>query len=166
MPTMILGMSLAGFTQVHVAISLIGIAAGFIVIFGTMASKRLPLMAALFLVTTAATSVTGFLFPYHGMTPGIVIGCLSLVVLLLAVIALYGGHLRGGWRGTWVVTVVAAEFFNFFVLVVQSFEKVPALHALAPTGKEMPFKVAQILTLLLFVALGVVAFRKFQVEAE
>ncbi|HEX4311784.1 MAG TPA: hypothetical protein VHZ25_17265 [Acidobacteriaceae bacterium] len=166
MAAMILGMSLARFTQVHVAISLIGIAAGFIIIFGMMARKRLPLMTALFLLTTILTSVTGFLFPYHGRTPGIVIGCVSLVVLLLAMIALYGGHLRGGWRGTWVVTAVVAQFFNFLVLVVQSFEKVPALHALAPTGKEMPFKVAQILTLLVFVVLGVLAFRKFRVEEE
>jgi hypothetical protein len=166
MAAMILGMSLARFTQVHVAISLIGIAAGFIVIFGMMARKRLALVTALFLLTTVLTSMTGFLFPYHGVTPGIVIGCLSLVVLLLAMIALYGGHLRGGWRGTWVVTAVVAQFFNFLVLVVQSFEKVPALHALAPTGKEMPFKVAQILTLVVFIVLGVVAFRRFRVEAE
>jgi len=163
---MILGMSLARFTQVHVAISLVGIAAGFLVIFGMMASKRMPLMTALFLITTVLTSVTGFMFPYHGVTPGIVFGILSLVVLLFALIAWYGGNLRGGWRGTWVITAVIAQFLNFFVLVVQSFEKVPGLHTLAPTQKELPFKVAQILTLVLFIVLGVVAYRKFHPETK
>jgi hypothetical protein len=161
---MILGMSLARFTQVHVAISLIGIAAGFIVIFAMMASRRMPLMTALFVLTTVLTSVTGFMFPYHGVTPGIVIGILSLIVLLFAILAWYAGKLGGGWRGTWVITAVLAQFFNFFVLVVQSFEKVPALHALAPTQKEMPFKLAQILTLVVFIVLAVVAYRKFHPE--
>jgi len=158
---MILGMSLAVFTKVHVAISLIGIAAGFIVIFGMMASKRMPAMTGLFLVATVLTSVTGFMFPFHGVTPGIVIGVLSLAVLALAVIAWYRG-----WRGTWVVTATLAEFFNFFVLIVQSFEKVPALHALAPTQKETPFKLAQLGALVLFILLGVVALRKFRPEAD
>jgi hypothetical protein len=163
---MILGMSLALFTQVHVAISLIGIAAGFLVIFGMMASKKMVLWTELFLITTALTSITGFMFPFKGVTPGIVIGILSLVVLLFAVIARYGGHLAGGWRGTWVISAVVAQFFNFLVLVVQSFEKVPALHALAPTGKEMPLKLAQVLTLVLFIALGAVAYRKFRPVAD
>jgi hypothetical protein len=163
---MILGLSIVRFTQVHVALSLIGIAAGFLVIFGMMASKKMPMLTGLFLLTTVLTSVTGFLFPYHGVTPGIVIGILSLVVLLLAMIARYGGKLAGGWRGTWVVTTIVAQFFNFLVLVVQSFEKVPALHALAPTQKEMPFKVAQIATLVLFIVLGVVAYRKFRPAAD
>jgi hypothetical protein len=163
---MILGMSLALFTQVHVAISLIGIAAGFLVIFGMFASKKMPAMTALFLIATVLTSVTGFMFPYKGVTPGIVIGILSLVVLLLAILARYTGKLAGGWRGTWVIATIVAQFFNFFVLVVQSFEKVPALHALAPTQKEMPFKVAQLLTLLVFVVLGIVAYKKFHPELD
>jgi hypothetical protein len=160
MEVMILGMSLAVFTQVHVAISLIGIASGFVVIFGMLASKRMPAMTALFLTTTILTSVTGFLFSFHGVTPGIVIGILSLVILALAVIAWYRG-----WRGTWVITTMLAQFFNFFVLVVQSFEKVPALHALAPTQKETPFQVAQLATLLVFVALAVLTYRKFRPQA-
>jgi hypothetical protein len=164
--SMILGMSLARFTQVHVAISLIGIAAGFLVIFGMSASKKMPAMTLLFLIATVLTSVTGFMFPYKGATPGIKIGILSLVVLLLAILARYGGKLAGGWRGTWVITAVVAQFFNFLVLVVQSFEKVPALHALAPTQKEMPFKAAQLVTLVVFLLLGVLAFRKFHPEAE
>jgi hypothetical protein len=163
MHTMILGMSLAQFTQVHVAISLVGIAAGFLVIFGMMAARKMPLVTALFLITTALTSITGFMFSYKGVTPGIVLGILSMIVLLLAVVARYGGKLGGLWRGTWVVTAILAQFFNFFALVVQSFEKIPALHALAPTGKEMPLKVAQILTLVLFIVLAVVAYRRFRV---
>jgi len=160
---MILGMSLAVFTQFHVALSIFGIGAGFVVVVGMMASRRMPLLTALFLITTAATSITGFMYPYHGVTPGIVFGILSMVVLLIATIARYGGHLAGGWRGTWVITAVIAQFLNFFVLIVQSFEKVPALHALAPTGKEMPLKVAQLAALVVFVVLGVVAYRKFKV---
>jgi hypothetical protein len=166
MDMMILGMSLARFTQVHVAISLVGIAAGFLVIFGMMAAKKMVLWTELFLITTALTSITGFMFPYKGVTPGIVLGILSMIVLLLAVIARYGGKLAGVWRGTYVVTAILAQFFNFFALVVQSFEKIPALHALAPTGKEMPLKAAQILTLVLFIVLAVVAYRKFRVGAD
>jgi len=161
---MILGMSVAVFTQVHVAISLIAIAAGFVVVFGMIAAKRLPLLTTLFLITTAATSVTGFLFPYHGMTPGIVIGILSLVVLLFAAVALYGGHLAGGWRVTYVITAMMALYLNFFVLIVQSFEKVPALHALAPTQKEMPFKAAQLVTLVIFVVLASLATKRFRLH--
>jgi hypothetical protein len=159
---MILGMSLSAFTQLHVAISLIGIAAGFIVLFAMLASRTLPLVTALFLITTALTSLTGFLFPFHGVTPGIVIGVLSCIVLLFAAGARYAGHMAGGWRSTWIVTAILAQYFNFFVLIVQSFEKVPALHALAPTQKEAPFKIVQLLTLLFFIVLTVLALIRFR----
>ncbi|MGA8529186.1 MAG: hypothetical protein WB622_05685 [Acidobacteriaceae bacterium] len=163
---MILGMSLSAFTQLHVAISLIGIAAGFVVILGMLASRTLPGVTALFLITTALTSLTGFLFPFHGVTPGIVVGILSCVVLVFAIVARYPGHMAGGWRSTWIVTAILAQYLNFFVLIVQSFEKVPALHALAPTQKEMPFKVAQLAALILFIALAVLAVRKFRPAAS
>jgi hypothetical protein len=156
---MILGMSLSAFTQLHVAISLIGIAAGFIVIIGMIASRTLPLVTALFLLTTALTSLTGFLFPFHGATPGIIIGVLSCVILVFAVVARYGGHMAGGWRSTWIATAILAQYLNFFVLIVQSFEKVPALHALAPTQKEGPFKLAQLATLIVFILLAILALR-------
>ncbi|HEY1810339.1 MAG TPA: hypothetical protein VGG42_17375 [Acidobacteriaceae bacterium] len=159
---MILGMSLSAFTQFHVAISLIGIAAGFIVIFGMLASRTLPLVTALFLLTTALTSLTGFLFPFHGVTPGIVIGILSCVILAMALLARYAGHMSGGWRSTWIVTAILAQYFNFFVLIVQSFEKVPALHALAPTQKEAPFKIVQLLALTFFVVLTILDLRRFR----
>ncbi len=157
-------MSLAAFTQLHVAISLVGIASGFLVILAMIASRKVSSMTVLFLLTTILTSVTGFMFPFKGVTPGIVIGVLSLVILMVALIARYAGHLKGGWRGTWVIAAILAQYFNFFVLIVQSFEKVPALHAMAPTGKELPFVVVQLVTLVVFIALAVLAFRKFRPE--
>jgi hypothetical protein len=159
---MIFGMSLATFTALHVAISLIAIGSGFIVIFGMMASKRLPIITTTFMVTTALTSITGFMFPFKGVTPAVVLGVLSLVILAIAAIALYARHLGGRWRGTWVITASLALYFNFFVLIVQSFMKIPALHALAPTQTEGPFKIAQLLALLLFIAFGTLSFRKFR----
>lgn len=159
---MVLGMSLSLFTQVHVAISLLAIASGFLVILGMIVGARLPGLTAFFLCMTALTSITGFLFPFKGITPGIVIGILSLVVLLLAAVARYGAHLAGRWRGTWVISSSLALYFNFFVLIVQLFEKVPALRVLAPTQKETPFKAAQLVALLLFVALTWLAMARFR----
>jgi hypothetical protein len=158
---MILGMSLHAFTQFHVAISLIGILAGLIVLLGMLGSKPLNAVTALFLITTVLTSLTGFLFPFHGITPGIVIGILSLIVLFLAILARYAFHYAGGWRATYVITSTIALWFNVFVFIVQSFEKVPSLHALAPTQTESPFKIAQLVVLVAFIVLGVRAVRKF-----
>jgi hypothetical protein len=161
---MILGLSTAAFTSLHVLLSLIGIATGLIVVFGMIRATWLSMWNTLFLVTTALTSVTGFLFPLKGVTPGIVVGILSIAVLILAAVALYSGRFAGGWRGTYVISAAVALYFNFFVLIVQSFEKVPALKSLAPTQSEAPFKVAQFLALILFVVITVLAFRHFRVE--
>jgi hypothetical protein len=158
---MILGMSLATFTQFHVVISLIAIISGLVILFGMLGAKRMPGMTALFLLTTVATSVTGFLFP-TAFDAADVIGIISLVFLALAIIGLYAYNLAGAWRGTYVVSAVVALYFNCFVLVVQSFMKVPFLHELAPTQKEPPFAVAQGVLLILFVGLGIAAFRKFR----
>lgn len=158
---MILGMSLTTFTLLHVAVSLIGIGSGFVVVLGLIAGRPLPRWTALFVTSTALTSLSGFLFPFKGVTPGIVIGILSLAVLLLLTIARYAAHLNGAWRGTYVLTTTLALYFNFFVLIVQAFRKVPALRALAPTQSEMPFKVTQLIVLLAFVAMSMVAFRRF-----
>ena len=158
---MILGMSLATFTQFHVIISLIAIISGLDVLFGMLGAKRMPGMTALYLLTTVATSVTGFLFP----TPfdaADVIGIISLAFLALAIFALYAYNLAGAWRGVYVVSAVVSLYFNCFVLVVQSFMKVPFFHELAPTQKEPPFAVAQGVLLILFVGLGIAAFRKFR----
>jgi hypothetical protein len=147
-------MILTSFTIFHVVLSLIGIAAGFVVLYGFLTLQRSGL-TTLFLWTTVATSVTGFFFPFHGLTPGIVIGILSLILLALAIRA------RNRWRRTFVITAIIALYFNFFVLVVQLFEKVPALTALAPTQSEPPFQIAQGVVLIIFVILGVQATRKY-----
>ena len=157
-----LGMSLPTFTLFHVVISLIGIGSGLIVVLGMLCAKRLGTLTAIFLITTVATSVTGFLFPYEGFKPSYVVGVLSLIVLALALVALYGKHLAGAWRWIYAVTAVIALYFNSFVLVVQSFLKVPALHALAPQGSEPPFAIAQMTVLVLFIVLGFFAVRKFK----
>jgi hypothetical protein len=157
---MILGMSLATFTQFHVIISLIAIISGLVVVFGMLGAKRMPGMTALFLVTTVATSVTGFMFP-TAFDAADVIGIISLVFLALAILGLYAYKLAGAWRGVYVVSAVVSLYFNCFVLVVQSFMKVQFFHDLAPTQKEPPFAVAQGVVLILFVGLGIAAFRKF-----
>ncbi len=159
---MILGMDLRTFTHLHVYISLIAIGAGFIVVYAMIASKRVPLLTGLFLFMTALTSLTGFLFPFKGITPGIVIGILSLIVLVVAVIARRRAHTSGAWRGTYVISSILALYFNFFILIVQSFEKIPSLHALAPTQTELPFKLAQLVTLLVFIVLTTMAFKKYR----
>ena len=158
---MILGMTTATFTLIHVLISLVGIASGLVVMYGFLTSKRLDRWTVLFLATTIATSLTGFAFPNAHITPGIVIGILSLVVLAIALVARYGLHMTGPWRWIYVVTASIALYFNVFVFVVQSFEKVAALKALAPTQKEPPFAIAQLLVLALFVVLTVFAVKRF-----
>ena len=159
---MILGMSLSTFTTVHVIISLIGIAAGFVVLYGMLQGKRLLGWTALFLITTVLTSVTGFMFPATAQTPAQVVGAISLVVLAIAILALYAFHLRGAWRWIYVITAVMALYLNTFVGVVQSFQKLPFLAALAPTQSEPPFAIAQIVVLAIFISLGFSAVRKFR----
>jgi hypothetical protein len=158
---MILGMT--PLTFLHVAISLAGILSGFVVMWGLVTAQRLDGWTAIFLATTVATSVTGFIFfPFNGLTPGIVIGIISLVVLAVAIVARYRFRLVGSWRWIYVVTAVTALYFNFFVLIVQSFMKVPALHDLAPTQSEPPFGIAQVVCLALFIAIGIAAVRRFR----
>jgi hypothetical protein len=150
------------FTLVHVAISLVGILSGLFVAYGLLTAKRLDGWTALFLVTTVATSVTGFFFPFNGVTPGIVLGILSLVVLAIAIYARYSRQLAGGWRRTYVISAIIALYFNVFVLVAQLFQKVPALHALAPTQKEPPFAVSQLVVMALFIAVGIASAKRFR----
>lgn len=150
-------------TLIHVVISLIGIVSGFVVIYGFLTSRRLDGWTALFLTTTVLTSVTGFLFPFHKFTPAHAIGILSLVILAVAILGRYRFHMNGGWRSTYVITAMIAQYLNFFVLVVQSFMKVSALKAVAPTQSEPPFAITQGIVLLLFICLGVLAVKKFRV---
>jgi hypothetical protein len=159
---MILGMSLSTYTTLHVLISLIAIGTGFIVLFGLISGRLLSAWNGVFLVTTILTSLTGFAFPNTKVTPGIVLGVLSLIVLAIALVALYVFHLRGGWRRTYAITAMIALYFNVFVLIAQIFEHVPVFHALAPTGTETPFKIAQTLLLVLFAVLISTAAKKFR----
>jgi hypothetical protein len=117
---------------------------------------------AIFLITTVATNVTGFGFPFYKLLPSHVIGAISPVVLAIAIIARYARHLDGAWRRTYVVCPVIALYFNVFVLIVQLFEKVPALRALAPTQSEPPFLLAQVLVMVLFIVLGIFAAKGFR----
>lgn len=159
---MILGMSTAVFTLLHVILSLAGIGAGLIAILGLAGNKLLPGWTRIFLIATVLTSVTGFMFPFHGVTPGIVLGVLSTIVLLIAFIALYAGRLTGAWRGTYVVTAALALYFNVFVLFAQLFAKVAALKAIAPTQSSPAFGATQLVVMVFFVGLTVVSFRRFR----
>jgi len=154
---MILGMTTLTF--VHVVISLVGILSGLVVLFGLIAGKGLDGWTALFLVTTVATNLTGYMFPFHKLLPSHVVGGISLVVLAIAILARYSRHLAGGWRRTYVISAVIALYLNVFVLIVQLFEKVPALNALAPTQSEPPFKITQVVVMAVFVVLGILAVR-------
>jgi hypothetical protein len=158
---MVFGMSLAAFTQLHVILSLVGIGAGIVVLFGMLGGKRLPGWTALFLATTVLTSVTGFLFPFRQLLPSHIVGIISLVALAIALFALYVRRLAGSWRWIYVVTAVFSLYLNCFVGVVQAFLKQPFLKPLAPTQTEPPFVVAQAIVLLIFVVLGFLAVRAF-----
>src|SRR5271169_242562 len=162
---MILGMTTSTFTMVHVLISLVGIGSGFLVVYGMFAGKQFDGATAIFLVTTVLTSVTGFLFPFVHLLPSHVLGVISLVVLAIAILARYVFHMERGWRGTYVVCAVLALYLNVFVLVAQAFMKVPAPNVLAPTQKEPPFLVAQLVVMAIFIVLGVLAAKKFRVGA-
>ena len=159
---MTLGLSIENFTILHTVISLVAIASGLIVLAAMLRGHRPSGWTALFLVTTVLTSVTGFMFPFAGVTPGIVFGVISIVVLAIALAALYVRRLNGSWRWIYVVTALVALYLNVFVLIVQAFQKVAALRALAPTQSEPPFLIAQGLALALFLILGAMAVVKFR----
>jgi hypothetical protein len=159
----ILGMT--PYTLFHVLLSLIGIFTGFIAVFGMIAGKRLDGLTAIFLTTTALTSITGFFFPFHGVTPGIIVGIVSLVILAAAIPARYVKHLAGAWRKIYAVTASIALYLNVFVLIAQLFMKVPALHAVAPNGNEPPFLISQVVVMAIFIVLTIAAAIKFHPEA-
>jgi len=159
---MILGLDIAAFTQIHVIISLIAIATGLVAILGLIGNRLYTGLTAVFLLTTVLTSVTGFLFPNKTVTPGIIVGVLSMIVLVLAIIALYAGHLRGSWRGTYVISASIALYFNVFVLFAQLFGKVPALKAIAPTQASPVFGITQVVLMVVFIYITVRAFKAFR----
>jgi len=158
--------SLTLLLQVHVGLSLIGIASGLVVLYGLVTGRPLPGWTALFLVTTILTSVTGFPLPPYGFDPPRAIGVLSLVLLAAAVAGLYLFKLAGAWRWIYIVTAIASLYLNTFVAVVQSFQKLAFLQPLAPTQSEPPFVIAQLVVLVAFIALGVLAVRRFRPVAS
>jgi hypothetical protein len=149
------------FTLFHVALSVVGIASGLIVLYGLLTANRMRAMTFVFLLTSIATSVTGYFFHRDHILPSHIVGAIALAVLVVTVAALYVSHLRGIWRAVYVVGAVASLYLNVFVLIAQAFLKVPALNALAPTGSEPPFAIAQGIVLLLFIVLGFRAVRQF-----
>jgi hypothetical protein len=157
-------MSIAVFTVLHVIISVIAIAAGFVVLGGMFSSNRLPGWTALFLVFTVLTSVTGFMFPLTVFTPALGTGIVASLVLVVTFLALYTFDLNGRWRAVYVVTAVVSLYLNVFVFIVQGFQKVTFLQPFAPTGSEPPFLVAQLAALAAFIALGFIALAKFHPE--
>ena len=146
----------------HVVVSLIGIATGLVVLAGLIANKRLEGLTLIFLATTLATSFTGFLFPVQQLLPSHIVGAISIIVLLLAIVARYGSHLAGAWRWIYIVTAVMALYLNVFVLVVQLFLKVPELAAIAPTQQDPPFIIAQTVVLVLFIIAGIASVLRFR----
>ncbi len=155
---------LAAFTLFHVALSLVGILAGFVVLSALISAKQSSGWTATFLVTTAATSVTGFLFPFHKLLPSHILGIISLLVLAVTIPALYVFHLVGRWRRTYVIGAVIALYLNVFVLIAQFFMKIPALKALAPTQSEPSFLGTQVVVMLIFIVLGVLAAKRFAAQ--
>jgi uncharacterized membrane protein len=147
--------------HVHVVLSLLGILSGFVVVFGLCTSKKLEGWTVFFLSATVLTSVTGFLFPFHKFLPSHALGILSLIALAIASYARYGRGLDGAWRRAYVVSAVLALYLNVFILIAQLFLKVPALQAVAPTESEPPFKIAQLVVLVLFAVLMVAATKRF-----
>jgi hypothetical protein len=163
---MILGMSTSTFTLLHVVLSLIGIGAGIIVAGAMLSSKTVDGWTALFLATTVLTSVTGYFFPVDRVMPSHIVGAISLVVLAIALAALYGYRLARSSRWIYVVSALLALYLNVFVLVAQAFQKIAFLNALAPTQSDPAFIVSQVVVLIIFVALGVGALRSFHPEGS
>jgi len=152
------------YTIIHTLISLVAILTGLVVVLGMLGRKRLDGCTKWFLITAVATTITGFFFRFHGFTPAIGLGIISLPFLAVTIFARYPKHLGGPWRWIYVIGAVICLYFNLFVLVVQAFEKIPALHALAPTQTESPFKLTQLAVLIVSILLGIVAVVRFHPE--
>lgn len=158
---MILGLSFGAFTTLHTALSLVGILAGAVALAAMLAGRWLGGWTLVFLATTALTVVTGFLFPFGTLLPSHIVGIITGVALIVAGYALYARRLRGGWRATYVVAAFVSLYLNVFVGVVQAFQKIGVLNALAPTQSEAPFAIAQVAVLALFLLGGTLALRRF-----
>jgi hypothetical protein len=163
---MILGLSTSTFTMLHVIISLVAIAAGFVMLGSMVRTVWSPRWNGLFLITTIATSATGFLFHSKSFGPPHVIGIISLVVLAISVYSLYARRLVGVWQRIYTISAAFAFYLNVFVGVVQAFQKIPSLQVLAPTQSEGPFIAAQAVVLLLIIGLTYLAVRRLSSVAD
>ncbi|NAW63696.1 hypothetical protein [Photobacterium halotolerans] len=148
------------FLLIHVVLSIIALIAGFVAMLSVLAAKHLKGWTTLFLLTTLATSLTGFILPADQLLPSHIIGLLSLLTLGLAIYAWYIKKLQLRWRATYAITATITLYFNTFVAVVQIFLKIPGLRALAPTQTELPFIMVQTLVFLLFVVIGLKATKR------
>lgn len=156
---------LIAYTILHVAISLVGIVAGFVWMAGWLQQKETKLTTNIFLAMTILTSVSGFGFPATKITPAHVLGVISLVLLGTTLFAKYSKSLAGRWLPTYLLTATAAQYLNVFVLIVQSFQKVAPLHSLAPTQTELPFVAAQIIALVGFIVYGGLVLGKVRTKS-
>ena len=161
---MVLGLSLSAFTLLHVILCLVGIVAGIVIIVGMLGSNPLPGWTALFLVSMVLTDITGFFFPVTALLPSHIVGVISLMALMMAIIALYIYRLHGAWRWLYVGAVGLALYLDVFVGVAQAFQKLSFLRPLAPTQSEPPFLIAQLVVLALSIALGIAAAKRFHPE--
>src|SRR5438046_6276660 len=152
------------YTIIHPLISLIAMCTGIVGAFGMLAGAQLNGWTKWFLITAVSTTVTGFFFPFHGFTPAIGLGIMSLPFLALTIYARYPKRLGGAWRWIYAIGAVICLYFNLFVLVVQAFEKLPPLRAMAPMQTEPPFKLTQLVVLLVSVLLAIVAAIRFRPE--
>ena len=148
--------------QSHTAISIVAILLGFIVVLGMLKNKSMGAVTAWFLFTTALTSISGFFFHRDHLLPSHIVGIVALVVMIPTLLGLYAFHLNGIWRSVFVIGAVVSLWFNVFVLIAQAFQKVPALHDMAPTGSEPPFAIAQGVVFVVFIALAVLAVKRFR----
>ena len=153
---------LGTYTAFHTILSLIALVVGIVVVADLLSPKIRRSLTVLFLITAIATSVTGFGFPFHGILPSHILGVIALIVLAVALYAMYGAHLHGAWRPVYAVAIVASLYFLVFVGIAQAFSKIPFLHVLAPNGSEPPFAIAQLVALVLFIAVGYAAARSFR----
>jgi hypothetical protein len=161
---MVLGMNLMLFTRLHVMVSLIGLGAGLFMAYGMTRGRRWPAMTALFVVTTALAILSGFLFPFLRVTPGMVIGAIALIALIIAIAARYGKHMAGGWRKVWVISAMMALYLNFFIFIIQLFDKTPALEAMSEVQKETLFAAVQLGVLVGFLLWTIKAVRQFKLK--
>lgn len=157
---------MSGFTLFHVIISLVAILSGIVVAQGFIAGQPHQRSTLVYMVTTIVTLVTGFLFPFHGFTPAIGVGILCTLLFIPTALARYAFHMAGIWRPVFIVGSLILFFFNCLVLIIQSFQKIPTLNALAPTGNEPPILVAQAVLLLAFVVVGFFSLRSLRLMGK